>query len=105
MRPNFIRERKLFHTPPIVVTWHAADWLVGIGAQKIEDRTPQFSRISLQVIEEKNPKPVWMDITFPSRDDRAGIRPQEQPSPEQIPINFVDIRCVKRFDLVVMHFH
>ena len=105
MRPNFIRERKLFHTAPTVVTWHAADWLVGIGAQKTEDRTPQFSGIPLQVIKEINAEPVWIDITFPSRHDRAGIRTQEEPSPEQIPINFVDIPYVKRFDLVVMHFH
>ena len=82
MRPNFIGERKLFHSPPIVVTRHAPDWLVGIGAQKTEDRTPQFSRISLQVIEEINAKPVWMDITFPSCDDGAGVRTQEQASPE-----------------------
>mgnify|MGYP003694680289 CR=1 FL=1 len=106
MRPNFIRKRKLFHPgPTVVVGRHPAGWLVRIGTQKIEDRTPQFSWISLQVIKEINAKPVWMNITFPSRDDCAGIRTQEQPSPEQIPIDFVDIGYVERFDLVVMHFH
>src|SRR6478735_8461936 len=106
MRPNFIRKRKLFHTgPTVVVSGHPAGWLVWIGTQKIENGTPQFSWISLQVIKEINAKPVWMNITFPSRDDCAGIRTQEQPSPEQIPINFVDIAYVERFDLVVMHFH
>src|SRR3954471_19631348 len=105
MRPNFIRERKLFHSgPTVVVGGHPAGWFVGIGTQKIEDRTPQFSGIVLQVIKEISAKPVWMNITFPSRDDCAGIRTQEQPSPEQIPINFVDVGYVERFYLMVMHF-
>src|SRR5437764_433862 len=94
MRPNFVCKRKLFHTgPTVVVGRHRAGWLVGIGTQKMEDRTAQFSRISLQVIEEINAKPVWMNITFPSRDDCAGVRTQEQPSPEQFPI---DTLCSSR---------
>src|SRR5436190_20488725 len=106
MRSNFVSKRKLFHSgPSVVVGRHSAGWFVRIGTQKMEDRTPQFSRISLQVIEEINAKPIWMNITFPSRDDRAGVRTQEQPSPKQIPIDFVDIGYVERFDLVVMDFH
>src|SRR4030095_57323 len=80
-------------------------WLVGIGTQKIEDRTPQFSRISLQIIKEIDAKPVWMNITFPSRDDCARVRTQEHPPPHQLPINFVDVGHVERFDLMVVHFH
>jgi hypothetical protein len=79
--------------------------LSGISTQEIEDGTPQFSRISLQVIKEINAKPVWMNVTFPSRDDCAGVRAQEHPSPEHIPIDFVDIGYVECFDLVVTHFH
>ena len=33
------------------------------------------------------------------------VRTQEQPSTEQIPINFLDIGHVERFDLMVMHLH
>ena len=106
MRANFIRKWKLFHTgPSVVLGRHPTGWLIWIGTKKIEDRTPQFSRISLQVIKEIDAKPVWMNIMFPSRDDCAGVRTQEQPSPEQIPINFVDVGYVERFDLMVAHFH
>jgi len=59
----------------------------------------------LQVIKEINAKSVWMNMMFPSGDDFAGVRSQEHPSPEHIPIDFVDIGYVERFDLVVMHFH
>src|SRR6476661_2073730 len=105
MRPNFISKRKLFHPGPTVVVVRHPVGFVGIGTQEIENRTPQFSRIFLQVIKEISAKPVWMNITFPSRDDCAGIRTQEQSSPEQIPINFVDVGYVERFYLMVMHFH
>src|SRR5207248_1086488 len=97
---------KLFHTgPSIVLGRHPTGWLIWIGTKKIEDRTPQFSRISLQVIKEINAKPVWVNITFPSRDDCAWVGAQEQPAPKQIPIDFVDVGYVERFDLVVMDFH
>src|SRR5258705_11274954 len=100
MRPNFIGKQKLFHPgPTVVVGRHAAARFVRISTQEIEDRTPQFSRISLQVIKEINAKPVWMNVTFPSRDDCAGERAQEHPSPEHIPIDFVDICYVECFDM------
>src|SRR5438034_7393563 len=106
MRPNFICKHKLFRPgPTVVVNRHPAARLVRISTQKIKDGTPQFSRISLQVIKEIKAKPVWMNTTFPSRDDCARVRAQEHPAPEQIPIDFVDIGYVERFDLVVMHFH
>jgi len=54
----------------------------------------------LQVIKEINAKSVWMNMMFPSGDDFAGVRSQEHPSPEHIPIDFVDIGYVERFDLV-----
>ena len=106
MGSNFVCKQKLFHPgPTVVVGRHAAGCFVRISTQEIEDGTPQFSRISLQVIKEINAKPVWMNVTFPSRDDCAGVRAQEHPSPEHIPIDFVDIGYVECFDLVVMHFH
>src|SRR5213595_4123927 len=106
MRSNFVSQRKLFHSgPTVVVGRHSAGWLVRIGTQKIEDGTPQFSRIFLQVIKEINAKPVWMNIPFPSRDDCAWVGAQEQPAATQIPIDFVDVGYVERFYLMVIHFH
>src|SRR5262245_66487083 len=106
MGANFYDERKLSRpAPTVVVGWHPAFCLVRIGPEKIENATAQFSRISLQIIEEVDAEPVRMNMTFPARDDRARIRTQEQPSPEQMPIDFVDIRYVERFDLVILHFH
>src|SRR5882757_6642025 len=64
-----------------------------------------FASISLMTCKEIDAKPVCMNITFPSRDDGAGVRAQEHPSPEHIPIDFVDIGYVECFDLVVTHFH
>ena len=72
MRPNFIGKRKLLHpSPTVVIGWHLAVCFVRIGTQKIEDGAAQFSRISLQVVKEIDAKPVWMNIAFPSRDNRA----------------------------------
>src|SRR6478609_9343503 len=106
MRTNFIGKQKLFHPgPTVMIGRDPAGWLVRIGTQKIEDRTPQFGWISLQVIKEINAKSVWMNMMFPSRDDLAGVRSQEHPSPEHIPIDFVDIGYVELFYRVVMHFH
>jgi hypothetical protein len=59
----------------------------------------------LQIIKEIDTKPVWMNVPFPSRDDRARVRAQTHPSAEQIPMDFVDIGRVKRLNLPVMHFH
>ena len=74
MRPNLVRKRKLFPLGPTVATGRdLAASLIGISAQKIEDGRPQFIGICLQVIKEINSKPVWMNITFPSRDDRTGV--------------------------------
>src|SRR5262245_64484202 len=106
MRSNFVSERELFYLgPTVVVGRHATVCFVRISTQEIQDATPEFSRISLQVIKEIDAKPVWRNITFPSRDDGAGKRTQEQPAPEQIPVDFIDVSHIERFDLVVMHFH
>jgi len=59
----------------------------------------------LQIIKEINTKPAWMNVAFPSRDDRGRVRAQTHPSAEQIPMNFVDTGHVKRLNLPVMHFH
>jgi hypothetical protein len=68
MGPNFVCKEKLVHPgPTVVVGRHAAACFVRISTQEIEDGTPQFSRISLQVIKEINAKPVWMNVTFPLR--------------------------------------
>jgi hypothetical protein len=59
MRPNLLCKQKLFHSgPTVVVNRHVAVWFVRISTQEIEDGTPQFSRISLQVIKEIDAKPV-----------------------------------------------
>src|SRR5215471_18471307 len=106
MRSNFVSKRKLFHPgPTVVVCRRPPVCFVRISTQEIENATPQLSWISLQVIKEIDPKSVWMNMTFPSCDDGAGIRTQEHSSPEQIPINFADISHVEWFDLVIMHFH
>src|SRR5262245_59226228 len=106
MRPNSIRKRKLFHFGPTVVLNRLAIFcFVGISPQEIENATPQFSRVFLQIVKEIDAEPVWMNMAFTSRDDRAGVRTQEQTSPQQIPIDFVDICYVECLDLMVMHLH
>src|ERR1043166_3229721 len=105
MRPNFIGKRKPSHSGPTVVLGrHALVRFVRIGTQKIENATPQFGRISLQIIKEIDAKPLRMNITFPSGDDRARVRTQEQSSSQQISINFVDVGYIERFDLMVLNF-
>src|SRR5262249_46116209 len=85
MRSRLVCERQLFHSGPSIVIrrptrgWSAAGRirrgeLVRIGTQEIEDRTPQFSWISLQVIKEISAKSIWVNMTFPSRDDGTRIR-------------------------------
>src|SRR5436309_11707753 len=106
MRANFVCKQKLFHSDPIVaIGRESVASLIRISTQKIEDGMPQFSGISLQVIKEISAKPVWMNMTFPSRDDCARVRAQQHSSAEQMPIDFLDIGRVERFDLLVMHFH
>ena len=106
MRPNVICKQKFFHPgPTVVIGSHPAAWLIRIGIQKTQDGAPQFGGISLQIIKEINAKPVWMNMAFPSRHHGARIRAQEKPSANQIPIDFVDIGHIERFDLVVTHFH
>src|SRR4029077_9148841 len=83
----------------------SAAWFVWVSTQETKDRAPQFRRIALQVIKEINTKPLWMEPAFPPRYDGTRVRPQEHPSAEQIPIDFVDVGCVKRLNLAVMHFH
>jgi len=46
-----------------------------------------------------------MDVAFPAGNDRARVRAQTHAPAEQIPMDFVDIGHVKRFNLSVMHFH
>ena len=71
----------------------------------MKDGASHFSGISLQIIKEIDAKPVWMNVAFPSRDDRARVRAQTHPSAEQIPIDFVNIGHVEGLNLPVMHFH
>src|SRR4030095_13408681 len=106
MRPHFICKQEFFHPgPTVVISRHSAAWLIRIGTQETEDGASQFSGISLQVIEEINAKPVWMNVAFPSRDDRARVRAQQHPSAEQVLIHYIDVGRVKRFNPAKTHFH
>src|SRR5262249_27860133 len=106
MRSDIVREGKLLHSgPAVVIRRHSATWFVWISTQETKDGAPESSRIASKVIKEINAKLLWVDIPFPSRDDRTRIGTQEHSSSGQIPIDFVDVGRVKRFDLAVMHFH
>jgi len=106
MRTHLTRKGQLFHPgPAVVVRPRLVDWLVRIGGQELQDGALQFSRVSLQIIKEIDAKPVWMNVSLPSLDDRARVRAQTHPSAEQIPMDVVDIGRVKGFNLPVMHFH
>src|SRR5690242_16532365 len=106
MRPNFVGQRKFPDcSPTIVISRYAVIRFVRISSKEIEDATPQFGRIALQVIEEISAKPIWRNIAFPSRHDHAGVRTQHEAATEQVTIDFLDIAYVERFDLVIMQFH
>jgi hypothetical protein len=96
MAAHLVGQLKLFFACAVVViSSKSSTWFVGVGTQEMEDGASQFSRISLQIIEEIKVKQIWTNIASPSRGDLAGIRARGHIRTLQIPNYFVDISHVK----------
>src|SRR5207248_3385105 len=103
---HFCREPKLVAASIIIVVrFQSATWLVGIAAQKAQNRLPQINGILLQIVEEIDPEVFRTNITFPSADNLGGMRPEQHTWNQQIANDFLRIGGIKATDHPESHAH
>src|SRR6266436_4414644 len=103
---HFCREPKLLAAGiVIVVRFYSAAWLVGIAAQKTQNRSPQLSGIFLQIVEEIDSEVFRTNITFPPRDTFAWMRPDQHTGIQQIANHFLRICGIEFIDHSESHAH
>src|SRR5689334_24346795 len=96
---HFSREPKLVAVGIVILMrCYCPAWLFGIAAEKTQDRSPQFSRIFLQIVKEIDAEVLRTNIPFPASDNLAGVRSDQHTRIQQIASDLLGIRGIEFID-------